>query len=100
MQKHIIAAIMYPSLIFHSDIYRGGLQFRKISTMALKYFDALPCFPHDMHDTLSRNCKYISFNPNVFCLNVEKNMALHLYKFLNPLYQKDDMSQVLLKLAQ
>ena len=25
---------------------------------------------HDMHVTLSRNCKYISINPNVPCLNV------------------------------
>ena len=33
-------------------------------------FDALPCFSHDIHATLSTNCKYISFNPNVPCLNV------------------------------
>ena len=38
--------------------------------MGQKYFDALPCFSHDMHATLSRNCKYISFNPSVTCLNV------------------------------
>ena len=65
-----LAAIMQPSLILHSDIYRGGLQFRRISTVAQKYFDALPCFSHDIHATLSINCKYISFNPNVPCLNV------------------------------
>ena len=59
-----------PPLILHSDIYLGGLQFHWISTVAQKYFDALPCFPHDMQAMLSRNCKYISFNPNVPCLNV------------------------------
>ena len=63
-----LAAMIKPSLILHFDIYPGGLQFRKISTVAEKYFDALPCFSHDMHATLSRNCIYI--NPNVPCLNV------------------------------
>ena len=36
------------------------LQFRRISTVAQKYFDALPCFSHDIFATLSRNCKYTS----------------------------------------
>ena len=40
-----LATIMQPSLILHSDIYRGGLQFRRISTVVQKYFDALLCFP-------------------------------------------------------
>ena len=55
---------------FHIRIYiGGGLQFRRISVVAQKYFDALPCFPHHIHATLSINYKHISFNPNVPCLN-------------------------------
>ena len=53
--------------------------------MAQKYFDALPCFSHDMHATLSRNCKYISFNPSVPCLNViltNSMQNIKLYNFL------------------
>ena len=38
--------------------------------MVQKYFDTLSCFSHDIHATLSVHCKYISFNPNVPCLNV------------------------------
>ena len=38
--------------------------------MTQKYFDALFCFSHDIHATLSRYFKYISFNPYVPCLNV------------------------------
>ena len=48
----------------------GRAQYHRISTVALNHFDALPCFSHDIHPTLSMNCKYISFNPNVPCLNV------------------------------
>ena len=34
--------------------------------------------PHDIHATLSINCKYISFNPNVPCLNeILTNSMLH-----------------------
>mgnify|MGYP003692172735 CR=1 FL=1 len=33
---------------FHSAIYRGVLQLRRISTVAQKYFDALPCFSPDI----------------------------------------------------
>ena len=53
-----------------NNVYRRGLQFHRISTVAQKYFDALPCFSHDIHTMLSRNCKYISFYPNVPCLKV------------------------------
>ena len=60
---------------FHSDIYQGGLQFRRVSPVAQKYFDALPCFSHDIHATLSINCNYISFNPNVPCCNIDKFYA-------------------------
>ena len=45
----VLAAIMYPSLILHSNIYRGGLQFHRISTVTQNYFDALPCFSNDIH---------------------------------------------------
>ena len=37
---------MQPSFIQHTDIYRGGLQFRRISTLAQKYFDTLPFSSH------------------------------------------------------
>ena len=39
------------------------------STVAQKYLDAIPCFSHDIQATLSIKCKYISFYPNVPCLN-------------------------------
>ena len=55
---------------FISDMYRGGLQFRRISAVAQIFFYVLPCFSHDIHAMLSINCKYISFNPKVPCLNV------------------------------
>ena len=48
--------------LMHSEIYREGLQFRRISTVAQKNISMhYHVFP--MHDTLSRNCKYISFIP-------------------------------------
>ena len=65
-----LAAIMQASNILYFDIYRGGPQFRRISIVVQKYFDALPCFSHNIHTILSINCKYISFYPNVPCLNV------------------------------
>ena len=59
------------ALLFHIRIFiGGGLYFRRISAVSQKYFDALSCFSRDIHATLSINCKYISFNPNVPCLNV------------------------------
>ena len=64
------SATIYLSLILHFDIHPGWLQFRNISSVTQKYFDALPCFSHDIHVTLSRKCKYISFNPYVTCFNV------------------------------
>ena len=45
--------------------------------MAQKYFDQLPCFSHDIHATLSRNCKYILFNPNVSCLIIKLTNFMH-----------------------
>ena len=51
-----------------SDIYRGGLQFRRICAVVQKYFDALPCFSHDMHFTLSIKFIFISFYHYVPCL--------------------------------
>ena len=58
-----------PRSILHSDIYRGGLQFRGIATIFMHY--------HDMHCTLSGNCKYISFNPYVHFLNVTLTNSMH-----------------------
>ena len=48
-------------LIFTAESYNsvGSLLWRKIL-----------CFSHDVHVTLSRNCKYVSFNLDVPCLNV------------------------------
>ena len=65
---------MWLSLILHSDIYRGGLQFRRISTVAQKYFDALPCFPC--------YARVISFDPNVPCLNVILTNSMQKHRFL------------------
>ena len=73
---HIL--LVYSTYLFYSILSLsllwtftgGGLQFRRISAVAQKYSDALPCFSHDIHAMLSINCKYISFNPNVPCLNV------------------------------
>ena len=60
----------------------GGLQFRRISAVAQKYFDALPCFSHDNHAMLFINCKYISINPNVPCLNVILTNSMKKLHFL------------------
>ena len=59
----------------------GGLQFRRISAVAQKYFDALPCFSHDIHAMLFINCKYISINPNVPCLNVILTNSMQNFTF-------------------
>ena len=59
----------------------GGLQFRRISAVAQKYFDALPCFSHDNHAMLFINCKYISINPNVPCLNVILTNSMQNFTF-------------------
>ena len=72
---------MWFSLILHFDIYRGGLQFPRISTVVQKYFDALHCFTHDIHATLSRNCKYILFNPNIPCLHIILANSIQKYYF-------------------
>ena len=67
---------------FHLRIFTGGgLQFRRISAVAQKYFDALPCFSHDIRAMLSINCKYISFNPNVPCLNVILTNSMQNFTF-------------------
>ena len=61
-------------------ICRGGLQFRRISAVAQKYFDALPCFFfNDIHATSSVDCKYISF---LFECNIDQFYA-KLYFLLN-----------------
>ena len=45
---------MQLSLILHSDIYRGWLQFRGPRSAVVKnYFDALPCFSNDIQAILS-----------------------------------------------
>ena len=51
--------------------------------MAQKYFDALPRFSHDIHATLYRNCKYISFNPNVPFSNVTLTNSMQNHFLLN-----------------
>ena len=81
LNPELLAVIMTPSLISHWDIYRGGLHFRRISTVAQKYFDALPWFFHDIHATLSVNCKYISFNPNIPCFNVKLTNSMQNFTF-------------------
>ena len=83
----ILAAIMQPSFILHSDIYRGGLQFCRISTVAQKYFDSLPCFSLDIYATLSSCCRYTLFNPNVPCFSViltisMQNITFYLFRDL------------------
>ena len=40
-----------------------------------KCFNLLPCFPDDIHDTLSVKCIYISFCPCAPCLNVAQLYA-------------------------
>ena len=76
-----MAAIVYPFLILHSDFHRGGLQFRRISTVAQKCFDALPCFSHYFHATLSIKCKYISFYSDVPCLNAKLTNYMQNFTF-------------------
>ena len=38
-------------------------------------------FPHDIHAMLSINCKYISLNPNVPCLNVILTNSMQNFTF-------------------
>ena len=65
LNPELLAAIMKTSLISHWDIYRVGLHFRRISTVA----------------TLSVNCKYISLNPNIPCFNVILTNSMQNFTF-------------------
>ena len=46
-----------------------------------KDFDAFPCSSHDIHVTLSRTCKYMSFNLHVSCLNVILTNSMQNFNF-------------------
>ena len=68
----------------HERMCRVRSWSRRISLVAQKYVDALPCFSNDIHATISINCKSISFlfecNIAILCktsLSVEMHCSVY-----------------------
>ena len=68
----------------HERMCRVHSWSRRISLVAQKYVDALPCFSNDIHATISINCKSISFlfecNIAILCktsLSVEMHCSVY-----------------------
>ena len=63
--------------------YLPGEGYKSVGSLVWRKndFDALPCFSHDIHAMLSMNCKCISFNPNVPCLNVILTNSMQNFTF-------------------